>query len=261
MKKSEVERLLIRLPPLSEQRHIAAALTEQLAAVKRARVAAEARLAAAKEVSKSILRSVFESHDALKWPRQMLADFAETCSGTTPDRNRPDYFGGKIPWVKTGELLDGIIECTGESVTELALGACSLSLLPPGTLLIAMYGQGQTRGRTAILAVPATTNQACFAILPNKDFDTRFLQFWFQYSYDRLRHETESRGGNQPNLNGVFLSRQNIPFPSLVDQRQIVARLSKQLNAAKTVYARIRDELATIDLMPEALLQLAFCEM
>ena len=159
---------------------------------------------------------------ARQWPQVPVEELAETCSGSTPDRNNPAYYGGRIPWVKTGELRDDRIVQTEEFVSEQALQECSLRVLPPETLLIAMYGQGQTRGRTSLLAVPAATNQACFAVLPNlQRFLPRFLQYWFRANYGRLRKETENRGGSQPNLNGVFLRRLSVTLPPLVEQRSV----------------------------------------
>ena len=173
----------IPLPPLPEQKRIAGLLSEQMAQVSRARQALQDQLHAAAALPAAYLREVFTSPQAQSWPRKRLGDFAETCSGATPSRAKPEYYNGTIPWVKTGELKDGAVEDTEEHVTDIALEECSLSLLPANTLLIAMYGQGQTRGRTATLLRPATTNQACFAVLPHAAaFDTPYLQLWFQHS-------------------------------------------------------------------------------
>jgi type I restriction enzyme S subunit len=236
LKQSAVEAILTTLPPKDEQRRLAALVSDQMAAVERARVAADARLQAAIALPMVYLRDVFDSPETRLWPTRAIGDFAETCSGATPDRGRSDYYAGSIPWVKTGELENTVITQTEERITELALSECSLRLLPVGTLLVAMYGQGQTRGRTALLGVPATTNQACFAILPNPAiFDTVFLQLWFRYSYDRLRRETERRGGNQPNLNGVLLRRQAVPLPPLDVQKRCVAAVSETTGVGKTI--------------------------
>ena len=188
----------IPLPPIEEQRRIVAILRDRMAAIDQARQAAEAQLEAAIALPAAYLRQIFNSPEAQTWQKKPLGNIAETSSGSTPSRQRDDYYVGTIPWVKTGELKDGVISETEEHISELALKETSVKLLPKGTLLIAMYGQGQTRGRTGILALSATTNQACFAVQPNYElFDTYYLQFWFRHSYNRLREETEGRGGTK----------------------------------------------------------------
>jgi type I restriction enzyme S subunit len=247
------------LPPRDEQSRIASRLNEQLAAVESARKATEEQLQAARQLPSAYLRDMFESEEAKKWQPQFIGDFAETCSGSTPLRSRSDYYiDGTIPWVKTGELKDGIIEDTEEHITEFALKESSLKLLPAKTLLIAMYGQGQTRGRTTIIAKPMTVNQACFAIMPNESFDTEFLQFWFRYSYDRLRKETEGRGGNQPNLNGQVLNKQRALLPSIDEQRKTVQSLKQKLAEAEKIQAVLESQLADINRLPASLLREAF---
>ncbi len=251
--------LEIPLPPLDEQRRIASRLNEQLAAVESARKAAKEQLEAARQLPSVYLRGVFDGQEAKQWQSKFIEDFAETGSGSTPLRSRSDYYiGGKIPWVKTGELKDGVIEDTEEHITELALKESSLKLLPEKTLLIAMYGQGQTRGRTTIIAKPMTVNQACFAIMPNESFDTEFLQFWFRYSYDRLRKETEGRGGNQPNLNGQVLNRQRALLPLIDEQKHIVKSLKEKMQQSELVIDKLKSQLAEIEHLPASLLREAF---
>lgn len=193
------------------------------------------------------------------WSCFRLEDLAETCSGTTPSRGRSEFYGGRIPWVKTGELLDGSIFDSEEHVSEVALRETSLRLLPKGTLLVAMYGQGQTRGRTGLLECEATINQACFAILPNDRFVPEFLQFWFRFSYERLRHATENRGGNQPNLNGDVLRKENVPVPPLSEQIRIVERLREQFQEVERARAAVNEQLEAADGLPTAFLRAAFC--
>lgn len=194
-----------------------------------------------------------------EWQWVRLGDLTNTTSGTTPSRNRNDYYRGNIPWIKTGELRDSTIETAEEYITEVALKETSLKLLPAGTLLVAMYGQGQTRGRTGILAIPATINQACFAILPNPErFAPRFLQFWFRYNYVNLRQETEKRGGNQPNLNGKILSDLPIPLPPLAEQKRIVAILDEKLAAVERAQAAAQAQLQAAQALPAAYLRTVF---
>jgi type I restriction enzyme S subunit len=257
--RSDLEAIKIPLPLLQEQQRIAACLREQMQDVEEARQAAETQLKAAEQLQGAYLREVFESTESKLWPKKIIDDFAETCSGSTPSRSISDYYyNGEIPWIKTGELHDEYIESTEEYITSLALKECSLKLLPIGTLLIAMYGQGQTRGRTGITKVQATTNQACFCILPDKEaFNTEYLQQWFIYSYHRIRQETESRGGNQPNLNGIFLRKLVVPLPNIDKQNSIVIELERT-RIAKKIKSIIKDQLSAINQLPAALLRQAF---
>lgn len=193
-----------------------------------------------------------------RWPWVRVDELADTCSGTTPSRGRDSYFGGSIPWIKTGELRDNLIDNAEEHVTEAALQETSLKLLPKGTLLIAMYGQGQTRGRTGLLSREATINQACFAILPNAKFDPSFLQLWFQSSYGRLRAKTEFRGGNQPNLNGDVLRQELVPLPPLAEQRRIAGRLREQLAEVAKARTAVQAQLAAAQALPAAFFRAVF---
>ncbi len=192
------------------------------------------------------------------WQWLKIGDLAETCSGTTPSRGRSDYYGGKIPWVKTGELVDAEIYDTEEHITEQAVRETSLRLLPKETLLVAMYGQGQTRGRTGLLKTEATTNQACFAILPSDRFEPAFLQLWFCHSYQRLRDQTEGRGGNQPNLNGNVLRQETVPLPPLEEQRRIVVKLREQMAEVERARAAVQAQLDAAQTLPAALLRAIF---
>ncbi|HST53323.1 MAG TPA: restriction endonuclease subunit S [Pyrinomonadaceae bacterium] len=256
---SQIVEIQIPIPPIAEQERIEQTLSEQMAAVERARAAAEAQVKAAKDLPAAYLRDVFDSPEAERWRKKRIDEFAQTCSGSTPSRTRADYYIGAIPWVKTGELKDDFISDTEEHVSEIALRECSIKLLPADTLLIAMYGQGQTRGRTGLLIKPATTNQACFAVLPNPDeFDSQYLQLWFRQNYSRLRRETEGRGGNQPNLNGEVLNRQQVALPPLGEQKAIAKMVTEQLMAANQARERLQEQLDSINKLPAALLRQAF---
>ncbi|MDF5707520.1 MAG: restriction endonuclease subunit S [Nostoc sp. S4] len=113
--------LTIFIPTVCEQKRITAILDEQLELVEKARQNMVAQLEAAKELPAAYLRAVFNSPEAQKWKTKKIREFAETCSGTTPLRNNKEYYIGTIPWVKTGELQDGLIEDTKEYISESAL--------------------------------------------------------------------------------------------------------------------------------------------
>jgi len=130
--------------------------------------------------------------------------------------------------------------------------------LPPKTILVAMYGQGKTRGQSAILEIPATTNQACFAILPNDTWETDFLDLWLKSSYQELRDLSEDRGGNQANLNGALLKALEVPAPSRVEQREIVARIAGALTEINALEISSKLTLEEINHLPERILKQTF---
>jgi len=161
-------------------------------------------------------------------------------SGGTPSRNRDDYFKGHIPWVKTGEVQDGLILDTDEKITEEALGSSSAKLYPADSIIIAMYGH--TRGKTAKLAIDATTNQAC-AVLYNIDNSrvlTDYLWLYMQTEYDRLRDLAV--GSAQPNLNAAMIKGYPVVLPPLDVQDDLVEKFFSAQDAS----SRLRSEVMNL---------------
>lgn len=244
-------------PHLTEQRQIAARLKAQLAEVEKARQAAQAQLRDIRLLRSRMLKEFFSELDAV--PTKKLGDFARTTSGSTPSRGDKRYWKPvEIAWVKTGEVAFTPITATEEGISKVALAECSLSLLPPKTILIAMYGQGKTRGQSAVLEIPATTNQACFAILPNETWEPDFLHLWLKSSYQDLRDLSENRGGNQANLNGALLSALEIPAPDRNQQQQIVARIQSAMTEIDAIENSSKASLEDINRLPGRVLAQAF---
>lgn len=153
---------------------------------------------------------------------------AKVSSGATPSRKRPEYYEGTIPWVKTGEVAAGDIFSTEEHITEEAIANSACHLLPRGTVLIAMYGQGDTRGKAALLMIEAATNQACAAL----EFESLILPVFalvhLEICYEDLR--TLSHGGNQKNLNLQIIKKYKLEVPPLSLQQEFadfVAQVDK----------------------------------
>ncbi len=158
------------------------------------------------------------------WQQSTLGDIARITSGGTPDRATPEYWGGEVPWVTTGEIQFNTITSTTEKVTEAGLQNSSAKRFPPGTLLMAMYGQGKTRGQVAKLGIEAATNQACAAIILQDGYET---DFYFQYlssQYDAIREL--GNAGTQQNLSGGILKSVSVPVPPTTEQRRIASVLS-----------------------------------
>ncbi|MBK9080729.1 MAG: restriction endonuclease subunit S [Rhizobiales bacterium] len=161
----------------------------------------------------------------MTWPIIPIRSFCNTGSGTTPARDKSErYYGGSIPWVKSGELREAIITKTEEMVTEAAINETALRLVPSGALLVAMYGA--TVGRVGILGVPATTNQAVCHIVPDpKKADQRYLF----HALRALAPELVKRGvgGAQPNINQQIVKDAEVPLPPVSEQRRIAAILDQ----------------------------------
>lgn len=178
-------------------------------------------------------------------------------AGGTPSRDNPAFWNGTVPWIKTGELKDSDIEDAEEYITEAGVNGSSSKLFPEDTVLVALYGQGQTRGRTGRLRVAATTNQACCAILPAPDIASpRFVQYWLRSWYHELREQ--SQGGAQPNWNAGLIKALPIVLPPLHEQRQAVAKfdvLNDEITKLQRMQAKARTEL---DALLPAILDRAF---
>lgn len=249
----------LNIPRVSKekQRQIAACLKAQLAEVDKARQTAEAQLRETDLLANRMLSQIWLGLDTV--PKKRLGDHAETTSGSTPARGNKQYWHpSEIAWVKTAEVAFRPITSTEEAISRKALNECSLSLLPPKTILIAMYGQGKTRGQSAILDIPATTNQACFAILPNDTWEPDFLFYWLKSSYQYLRGLSENRGGNQANLNGGILKALKIPAPEKSLQRVFVNRVRKTSLEIEAIEKSCKAMLHDINLLPQKLLAQAF---
>lgn len=161
-----LKELEIPLPPLDEQRHIAAVLDKVTDLIAQRR----AQLDKLDLLVKSRFVEMFGGiNDSPLFPYVPIQELTSVISGGTPNRNNPKYWdGGTIPWVKTTELHNNVIDDTEEKITGAGLENSSAKIVPPNSILIAMYGQGKTRGMTAYLKCQATTNQACACILPSE---------------------------------------------------------------------------------------------
>ena len=154
-----------------------------------------------------------------------IKSIADVSSGTTPSRRKSEYWNGSIPWITTGELESGYVTASKECVTEKALKETALKLYHKGTVLIAMYGQGKTRGTAAVLGIDATINQACAALTMHSGCP-KFLFYQLQNSYHAIRKLSNT--GNQENLNAEIIKNFKIPWPDELEQQKIAAILSTQ---------------------------------
>ncbi|VWL63560.1 Type-1 restriction enzyme EcoKI specificity protein [Collinsella aerofaciens] len=150
-------------------------------------------------------------------------------TGATPLKaNKAYYENGTIPWITSGSATKAAITEPDGYITELALRETNCTVYPAGSLVVAMYGEGKTRGSVATLRIDAATNQACAVLRKiEKGCLQDYVKICYENSYDALREKAQ--GGNQPNLNQTVVSGLLIPVPPLAEQRRIVDALDKYL--------------------------------
>ncbi len=192
------------------------------------------------DVSVLVAEAVF--HDlSKKYPKKKIEEVADTTSGGTPLRGNHDYYGGNIPWLKSGELNDGYIDKAEEYITEKGLTNSSAKLHPEGTLLIAMYGA--TAGKTGITTIKAATNQAICAVFPKSCIERDYL-FWF-FRAHRYKFIEMSKGGAQPNISQTLILKTPLPLPEKDIQKKIISILESVRKSNDLTLSLIPDEFRT----------------
>ena len=194
-----------------------------------------------------------EGSQRTDWKIVRLGDACRTTSGGTPSRKHPEFFDGTIPWVKSGELTDGLVVDVEERITEAAVANSSAKVFPAGTLLIAMYGA--TVGKLGVLARPAATNQAVCAVFPSEGIDAKFL-FWF-LRFQRATLIEKAVGGAQPNISQAILRDLPVPVPPQDVQLRIVAEIEKQFSRLDEAVANLQRVKANLKRYKAAVLKAA----
>lgn len=240
----------IPLPPLSVQKEIVEKL-DKAAAI---REKSKALLSHYDALAESLFIELFGDpiSNEKGWEKKKLGEVGNLSSGSTPSREKKSYFLGDIPWVKTTEVKGEIILETEEKISQEALKETSCKLNPKGSIVIAMYGQGKTRGRIGILGIDAATNQACCVIEKNEKVNSVFLFNQLKMLYQDLRNL--GRGGNQPNLNVGILKDYKILFPPL----SLQIKFAEMVENIEEQKARAKAEIEQSEAVFQALLQDSF---
>ncbi len=294
---SDLKQQQLPLPPLAEQRRIVATVEELLAEEQSTRDHLSKSLSILKRCRQAVLAAACsgkltedwreanppsedglgrrleasrgpEIHSSAEviddelpdwWHRALLGDLVDVATGATPHRKNGRYYvGGTVPWVKSGAANRGLIMEADELITELAIRETNAKVFPAGTLVIAMYGEGATRGKVAELGIPAATNQALAALLfdENSVVLRPFLRIALESAYER--HRGISAGGVQPNLSLGAVRNMIVDLPPLSEQREICTRVSGLLSELSTVAQKVNSAAAAVSLVRRAILQKAF---
>jgi len=250
----------IPVPPIDEQRRIVEILEDHLSRLD----AADAYLDASHRRATSYARSVLQEAVARAWRDPLvrtvqIGDIAQVRTGATPLKSQSGYYlDGTIPWITSGDLATGLICGASQFITERALRETAVKVFPAGTLLVAMYGEGKTRGTVAELAIDATTNQACAAIQLREETQPwrRWIRLVLESRYEEMRRL--AAGGVQPNLNLSLIRRVAIPVPP-EDRQQALCSWADELHQVNhRLSADVEQARARSSQLRRALLRAAF---
>ena len=244
-----VKELEFQLPSRNEQDDVAERL-DKLCVVISAR---QQQLAKLDELVKARFVEMFGGINESVWyPYQTIESFTSVMSGGTPDRNIPEYWQENIRWIKTTELKNCIITDTEEKISQLGVENSSAKIIPANSILVAMYGQGKTRGMTGYITVECATNQACACILPSEKINQKYLWKYIIFSYDKLR--SMAKGGNQPNLNAGIIRK----FPVLMPPMNLQNRFAVFAEQVEKTKLFIQNSLKQMETLKKALIQQYF---
>jgi type I restriction enzyme S subunit len=191
------------------------------------------------------------------WLWSSLGQLFEVFGGATPSRSKQAYWNGDIPWVSSGEVAFCRVAQTRERITKLGLAETSTRLHPPGTILVAMIGEGKTRGQAAILDIAACNNQNAAAVrVAATQIPPEFVFYVLMERYEETRRG--SSGGNQPALNGDKVKEIPLPVPPLAEILEIVERLAEEFSRIDRVGIEITEQVKRSSALRQSILTAAF---
>lgn len=240
---SDLKKINIPIPPIAEQEKIVAELDCLSGIIEKKKQQLKEYDALAQSIFYEMFGDPVENEKG--WEMKKMGDISTIGTGATPSRLKEDlYYGGGIPWVKTTEVQNCDITKTEETITKLAIEETNCKLYPSGTLLMAMYGQGKTRGQIAKLKISATTNQACAAIMLNETIcNLEYIYELLFINYDNIR--AMAQGGNQANLNLKLVSSIPIILPPLSLQQAFATKI-EAIEKQKELIKKSIEEVETL---------------
>lgn len=199
----------------------------------------------------------FVLDDGSIWKKCQIGAIGIVTNGSTPSRKEPSYWNGNIPWVSSGEVANNIIEFTNECISEEGFNNSSVKKLPVGTVLIAMIGEGKTRGQSSVLNIEATTNQNIAAIIINHGrVEPKLLWYWLQKEYKNNR--VAGNGSGPQALNCQRVRELSFILPTLPEQTEIVRILDCVLEKENKAKEAAEAVLEQIELLKKSILARAF---
>lgn len=234
MKNISKERMLdieIPRPPINEQENIAAALSEVDELIN----LVEKQIDKKKAIKQGAMQELLTGKRRLpgfagEWVNTKIGSITEVYSGGTPNTSEPAFWGGKIPWMNSGELNLKIVRQVQGHITKAGMDSSSTHFIPAECVLIGLAGQGKTRGTAAFNTFPLCTNQSIAAIYPNPNkFDSKFLYYKMDTQYDQLR-ELSSGDGGRGGLNKKLILDYEVVIPQSIDEQAAIATILTEMD-------------------------------
>ncbi len=225
--------------------------TEKAQLIKEKKIGKEKPLPAIKEEE-----APFEAPEGWVWCR--LGDIVQVGTGSTPSKANPAFYSGNVPWYTSSATGDLFAKPPEQFISELALKETNCKVFPAGSLIVAMYGQGKTRGQVSELVLAGATNQALAAMVffetsnPSKSY----VKYYFRKIYHEIRELAE--GGAQPNLNVLKIKSTLIPLPPLPEQHAIVQKVNTLMAYCDELEQQVKQSKADLDLLMQAVLSEVF---
>ncbi len=192
------------------------------------------------------------------WCWCTVDQLAEVGTGATPNRGRSDYYErGDVPWVTSAAVNKPYVDRPSEFVTRTALDETNLTLYPAGTLVVAMYGEGKTRGKCSELRISAATNQALAALQVDAKLRP-YLKLFLEHNYEGMR--SAASGGVQPNLNLGLVRAVRVPLPPVLEQQRIVNEAERRLTVVEAAAVDLDANTLRAESMRMAILSAQFEE-
>lgn len=250
------------VPPLTEQREIAAFLDRETARMdaliekkqRQIELLQEKRAALISHAVTKGLDPNAKMRDSgiewlgevpARWPVVRLGYFARVLNGSTPSRIYTEYWmEGDVPWLSSSKVNEDVITEPSEWVTETARIESGLKIMPAGSVVIGLVGQGRTRGMSALMAIDAAINQNIAAIIPGNRFVGRYLHYLLQHMYEPVREG--GRGANQPALNCELIADLRVLLPPLNEQKAIAEHLDRVSEDLSAFSAKIEHSVALL---------------
>ncbi len=253
--KSNFNSVKFRIAPLIEQK----AIVKKIEALFSSLDSGIADLRKAQEqlviYRQAVLKKAFEG----EYPQKTIVEIADVNTGATPKRGNLDFWeNGTIPWVTSTVVNNDYVNEPSELITENAIKQTNCKLIPKGSLLVAMYGEGKTRGKCSELNIDTATNQALAGITLFEEHKNSklFVKWFFVKNYEEIR--LLSSGGVQPNLNLSIIKNTIIPFPQPSEQQRIIKEIESRLSVCDKVEESIIESLEKAVALRQSILKKAF---